>query len=266
MDLKELKLLQKKQLSRHPWEVARLEVVLTLLRQFMSRRLKSRATVIDIGCGDVWVAEQLALVFRSAKFLAVDQAFDEGLLRSLRANLCVNNVELYPSLESAVELRENPADIVLLLDVIEHIADDEMFLHSLYQSKMLSESVQLLITVPAFQELYCSHDTFLAHYRRYNLKQLRSVIEGAGFEVLEQGYFFTSLLVPRLVQVQLEKFLQEKAKPQKGLAAWKGNSLKSTLIKQVLLIDFKISQLLHKVGFNLPGLSCYSVCRKRQFY
>lgn len=262
MDLKELQLLQQQQQSRHPWENARIEVLLTMVARFMAKKTNISTTVVDIGCGDVFVAEQLAKHFPSLKFLSVDEAFDENLLVSLKANLTVSNVELYSSLENATELIEKPAAIVLLLDVLEHIADDQNFLSFLNSSPMITDQSLIFITVPAFQSLYCSHDTFLAHYRRYNAKQLRRVAQSAGLEILEQGYFFSLLLLPRLLQVLTENILKKPVKQQKGLAKWKGNSFESSLIKSVLVADFKISHFFKKIGISLPGLSCYCILQK----
>ena len=61
------------------------------------------------------------------------------------------------------------------------------------------------ITVPAFQNLFCTHDVFLGHYRRYDNQMLISHTEKANLKTLDVGYFFMSLLLPRYLQVKKEK-------------------------------------------------------------
>ena len=63
------------------------------------------------------------------------------------------------------------ADIVLAMDVLEHIHDDHSAL--IEWKKTLKPNGLLLISVPAFQHLWSKHDLFLGHYKRYNKKQLR---------------------------------------------------------------------------------------------
>ncbi|MCK2097732.1 class I SAM-dependent methyltransferase [Thauera aromatica] len=60
------------------------------------------------------------------------------------------------------------ADLVLLMDVLEHIADDVRFLQ-LYIEKV-PKSTKFLISVPVFECLWSSHDIFLEHKRRYTLR------------------------------------------------------------------------------------------------
>src|SRR5258707_15213158 len=57
---------------RHPWETARVEVVRTLIRRLV--RLDPTAIVMDIGCGDTFVVEQLAADYQQARFYAIDTA------------------------------------------------------------------------------------------------------------------------------------------------------------------------------------------------
>ena len=80
-------------------------------------------------------------------------------------------------------------DIVMALDVIEHIEDERTFLIEIVNNH-LDSGGYLLITVPAFNFLYSSHDRFLGHYRRYNLKELVCLINGVYLEPVSYGYLF----------------------------------------------------------------------------
>lgn len=92
----------------------------------------------------------------------------------------------------------------MLLDVLEHIDEDEEFLHLLY--KKMKERGRLLITVPAFSVLWSSEDDAARHYRRYCLRQLHSLAERVGFKIIYENYFFGFLFIPVLIiRVGLER-------------------------------------------------------------
>lgn len=80
------------------------------------------------------------------------------------------------------------ADLVLLMDVLEHV-DDDIGLLKDYASKVPPRTL-FLISVPAFQFLWSGHDVFLEHKRRYKLSQIESVAELAGLTVKQGAYYF----------------------------------------------------------------------------
>lgn len=49
---------------------------------------------------------------------------------------------------------------------------------------------RFLISVPAFQFLWSSHDVFLEHRRRYRLNQIEDVVRQAGLTVKHSSYYF----------------------------------------------------------------------------
>ena len=63
MDLIEARL---NRAPRHPWELARLDVVTSLLARQLTRLGDSGTRILDIGCGDAWLVEQLAARFGAA--------------------------------------------------------------------------------------------------------------------------------------------------------------------------------------------------------
>jgi hypothetical protein len=124
---------------------------------------------------------------------------------------------------------------------------------------LFDANTRLLITVPAFQSLWTRHDVFLGHYRRYNRRLLRHRLEVAGLTVVDDGYFFLSLVPLRAVQVFLER-AGLRAKEEKGIGDWGGGKTLGRLFRQMLLIDFRVASLLGKTHLPLPGLSCYAIC------
>jgi 2-polyprenyl-3-methyl-5-hydroxy-6-metoxy-1,4-benzoquinol methylase len=96
----------------------------------------------------------------------------------------------------------DPFDLVLLLDVLEHIEQPRALLSTV--ARRLSPRGRVLITVPAYQWLWSSHDVLNHHVRRYSATSLRREIEAAGLEQVSSRYLFQSLVVPKLVTRALE--------------------------------------------------------------
>jgi trans-aconitate methyltransferase len=248
--------------ERHPWELARLEVVRGLIGRHV--RLSAGTAVLDIGCGDTFVVEQIAATFPEVIFYAVDTAFTDESIAQYRARLRVPNVFMSSSLDSAVPHLDRPVSLVILMDVLEHIEHDQAFLTHLLARPRIGSSSHVLVTVPSYQALFCSHDELLGHYRRYSNQQLRELLESSGLAVIEIGYFFSTLVLARAVQTIKERWLITPANDSAttGLVTWNRGKPLTALVKGLLLADVRLSRLLRQIGITLPGLSNYAICRK----
>lgn len=263
MDINEVQQFGILQHQRHPWELARLEVIFCLICKEFSKPQEKPLIILDIGCGDTFVIEELSRRLSLSKIMAVDTAFDDELLL-LFNNQCKNKrIEFYKSIEHIKFNKEKAVDIVLLLDVLEHIENDVNFLRSLLQYKYVGAETQFIITVPAFQRLYSAHDVFLKHYRRYNNSTLKICIHQSGLEISSLGYFFFSLLFPRFFKVLLEKVIQPHIENEKGIGAWNPNRIIDTLTIKLLVSDFKITEFCRRLGVKFAGLSNYAICKKQ---
>ena len=246
---------------RHPWETARIEVVGRLLRDRAA--VGRQAVVLDIGCGDTFVVEQLAAEYQDATFYAVDTAFTEELVERYTTRLNNPRILLFESLDAIPPPITRPANLILLMDVIEHIEQDRAFLIDLCRRPFIGSNTHLFVTVPAYQGLFSSHDSFLGHYRRYSNDTLRRCLEASGLKVIDIGYFFSSLVPIRLVQVARERLLGMKPdKNSSGLVTWNGRETAASLMRDLLVLDARVSMLLTKLGLRLPGLSNYAICVK----
>ncbi len=76
---------------------------------------------------------------------------------------------------------EGSARAVVLLDVIEHIADPVAALRNAHQT--LTGGGVAIVTVPAYEWLYGEWDRALGHFRRYDARLLRRQAHAAGFRV-----------------------------------------------------------------------------------
>jgi 2-polyprenyl-3-methyl-5-hydroxy-6-metoxy-1,4-benzoquinol methylase len=99
------------------------------------------------------------------------------------------------------------ADLVLLMDVLEHVDDDVDLLREYVRKSQTSAA--FLISVPAFQWMWSAHDVFLGHRRRYTLPQLEGTVRAAGLEVARSHYFYGAVF-PLAAAVRLLR------RPQRG--------------------------------------------------
>ncbi len=83
-------------------------------------------------------------------------------------------------------------DLVLMLDVLEHVEDDLALLRTYVQH--VAPGTFFLLSVPAFNWLWSAHDVFLEHHRRYTLRQLEDTVRHAGLQRLQGHYFFGAVL------------------------------------------------------------------------
>ena len=246
---------------RHPWEMARVAVVSKLIRQHVA--LDRDAIVMDIGCGDTFVVEQLAADCPRALFYAIDTAFTPELVERYRTRLNSGRIRLSASLDAIAPPLEKPVSLVLLMDVIEHIEDDTGFLAGLLDRPAVGLRTKFLITVPAYQALFCSHDVFLGHHRRYSRRLLRERLEASGLRVIDIGYFFFTLLPVRLIQVVKERLLGlEPERIASGLVTWNGGPARAAILREALVLDASVSLGLSRLGVRLAGLSSYAICAK----
>lgn len=78
------------------------------------------------------------------------------------------------------------ADVVIALNVLEHIGDDQAAVGELY--RILRPGGTLIIEVPAGSSLFDIYDKALMHYRRYDMPGLLTLLERAGFAIERKSH------------------------------------------------------------------------------
>jgi hypothetical protein len=81
---------------------------------------------------------------------------------------------------------EEKMDFIYLIDVLEHIEEDEKMLKRLHET--LDVNGRIFIYVPARMELFSPFDTRIGHFRRYHKRELRDKLMNAGFHIEEISY------------------------------------------------------------------------------
>ena len=139
--------------------------------------------VLEVGGGHGTFTEMLAR--RAKRVVACD--LSERCVSRLRERFSgEESVEiLHGSVDSAAAL--GPFDSVILINVLEHIEDDDGALREI-GGRLLRPGGRVVLWVPAFSLLYSDFDRRIGHYRRYRRPGLRTQLSDAGYEELDIRY------------------------------------------------------------------------------
>ena len=172
--------------NEHWWWRSREAFLLAWIER-LHRRMPRRR-ILDVGCGDGLFFDRLQ------KFGQVEGIEpDASLVHDPRWRPQIRIAPLEPG-----SFAPGAYDLVLMLDVLEHIADDHSALVSARSA--LRPGGHLVLTVPALSLLWSRHDEANAHYRRYPRRGLRGTLDAAGFEVETVRYFFFWTVAPMLLR------------------------------------------------------------------
>lgn len=90
--------------------------------------------------------------------------------------------------------KRSKPEVVLLLDVIEHIKKPEDFLAEIMIA--YPNAKHFLISVPACPELWSNYDEYNGHFRRYDINTLIKFAKKTNMKAIRVQYLFHSLYLP----------------------------------------------------------------------
>ena len=137
-------------------------------------------------------------------------------------------------------------DLIVLLDVVEHIENTSEFFNSI--NRILSKEGHIVISVPAYESLWSQHDVRLKHFRRYTWQTLLNEVKD--YEVVKRIGFNYLLLPIRYLQIKFSKNIST-------------TNENSNLMNTVLFQISKIEHLLRILRFNPKfGISLFVLLKK----
>ena len=155
-------------------------------------------------------------------------------------------------------LPEESIDAVLLLNVLEHIAEDSVAIEQVH--RILKPGGLAVIEVPAGPHLFDVYDRFLLHYRRYSITGLCNMVESVGFKVIRRSHL-GCFVYPgfRLIKKRNKRFLSEANFIQEKIVAQNILKAKQSRFLSALM---DIELILGK-WFSYPfGIRCLLTCMK----
>lgn len=147
-------------------------------------------SLLDVGAGSGVFSRMLIADGAARRAICVDPNYKDEWVGSRRSD----RIAFRKSVDAV------DADLVLMIDVIEHVDDDRGLIA--HYVEMAPPGTRFLISVPAFNFLWSSHDEFLEHRRRYTLEGLQDVVASAGLDVVDTRYFF-GMLFPAVAALRL---------------------------------------------------------------
>lgn len=237
---------------RHPWETERFAAYVRVLADHGA--LDARR-VLDVGAGDGWFSEMLLAELPAAEQIVC-------------WDINYNELELATDDPRLVRTTAPPTpgfDLVLVLDVLEHIESPRRFVAEQLRP-LTAPGTKVLVAVPAHPWLYGDHDRALGHHRRYRSAELLAEV-GEWIDVIEHGPLFTSLVAPRAVSVAVERLRRraghgDAAAGEHGVGGWQGGPALTRAIGTVLGADARVTRRVTRrlgpLAGRLPGLSTWA--------
>lgn len=165
--------------------------------RLLARNVGKDATIIDMGCGDGgFLKEMHALGYR--KLVGFDQS--PGLERAAQLGIgTFHKASVWDYLQEAEAKGVGEADAIVLVNVLEHVAEPLELLARLHRS--LRDGGVLCVTVPndfsplqqAFLKVKGHLPWFVRlpdHLNYFDFKTLRNALTGSGFKVIDEAALY----------------------------------------------------------------------------
>ena len=198
----------------HWWWRSRERILLHKIDQLLAGNRDAR--ILDVGCG-------AGLFFDALEAYGHVEGIESDRIAVEQSGRWRPRIHLgeIASFQSAA-----PYDLILMLDVLEHLRQPEVLLGQ--SVERLAPGGAMIITVPAFDWLWTAHDDLNQHVKRYTAAEMARLVRASGMDVVEMRYMFQSLIVPKLmVRVKEAISTAPAAVPHvphgllnQGLAAW----------------------------------------------
>jgi SAM-dependent methyltransferase len=193
--------------EHHWWHLARARIVRRAIDSFPP------SAILDVGCGPGLMVGYLRQ--RGYDCRGCDLG-SPTVIETARGAVWTET----DALQVDVAFRRS-VQIILLLDVLEHLSDPETFLASLRNAYPNLRGI--VVAVPARRELWSALDDYFGHQRRYDRPMVARLFAGGGFRLLRQSYAFHSLYLPMLL-------LRRRRKPSAAIRVPRGRSLFHILV------------------------------------
>lgn len=167
------------------WFKVRRNIIFWFLEKY---NIGKNNKILDYGCGSGFLVGQLQNQGYDAHGVDISkEAIDFGISRGVK--------NLSPENGVNINFASNYFDVILAMDVIEHIKDDRLVLREL--ERLLKFGGYLIITVPAYQWMWGVQDEVAHHFRRYTIGSISKLVKNfPELPIVRKTYFNTFLFPP----------------------------------------------------------------------
>ena len=231
----------------HWWFVGRRRILTALIERWRPKTGPLR--ILEIGCG---TGSNIAMLQQFGTVDAVEPDDHARAFATQRTGVAVKGGYL-----PDVPLEDGYYDLIVLLDVLEHIPDDEAALAALRPK--FAPGGRLMLAVPAMPSLWSGHDVAHHHQRRYTRRTLEKAVRAAGYRTLRRTRFNT-LLLPAIVGVRwLNRLLGREggdedripSRPINALLTWVFGAERHVAVRGLFPAGVSIALLAEPVGSGI---------------
>ena len=221
-----------------------------LERELSSTPLKSGAKILDLAaaCGG-----NFDICSQYGKVIGLDISWSsiDYCKKKKSVPLVQANAEILPFAKESI-------DIVVALDVLEHLKDDSCSMREV-QRVLKKDTGKLIFNTPAFMALFSGHDIAFHHYRRYQARDLRKKLEAAKLRIdfITYWSFFIFPLV--FLFRKLEGFFQKPREQAQSNFRLKMPGFVESILSFLSKIELKLIK--RKTVFPF-GVSIFGVANK----
>lgn len=167
--------------ENHWWHINKRRLINNFIKQYSQGKNK----ILDVGCGTGKNIEAFSELGQCYGIDSSSEAIKFCKKRGIKTAI-LGSIEKIP-------FPKKTFNITTALDVLEHV-DDEKSLKEIH--RILKNQGIVVITVPAFPQLWSRWDEVLHHKRRYTKQTLEKVLQDNEFEVLKISYIYSFLILP----------------------------------------------------------------------
>lgn len=229
--------------ENHWWFRGRRAIIDLFLRE--KGVVKGESKILDFGCNTGFFAGKLQE--EGFDVYGVDMSKDAiefGMKRGVK-NLVVG--------KTPVPFADNTFDLVMALDVIEHIEDHNAAMSDLH--RVLKEGGDAFVMVPAFMFMWGLQDEVAHHFRRYSKRELINLMLRNGFEVERITYFNSFMFIP----IAMIRLFQKIIPPRRSSDFEINNRFINVILSKVFSLE---ARLLKYINFPF-GVSLLVIIKKK---
>lgn len=233
--------------KEHWWFVARKKIISRVIDKYIKTNTNQ---VLNVGAAGGASTEWLA---RYGEVTSVEN--DPYFLQHLQAH----HTSVVDASILSLPFNDNSFDLVCVLDVLEHVENDRAAMLEL--QRVCKPSGFIIITVPAYQWLWSSHDVVNNHKRRYNEASLRTLVNDGDSLVWKDTSYFNFLLLPPIALARkISNIFYNKKHQKSDFETFKMKGFLNRILKKIFLAEISLAKWM-----RLPwGVSLIGVLQKQQ--
>lgn len=240
------------------WFLARRDIIWKLIKKMpFGKDVK----ILDYGCGGGYIIRFLNK--KGYKDIYGAETSGDAVKSCRESGL----TKVFLDDDASLKSQEGLFDVIIASDVIEHIRDDKEAIRK--WKKFLKPGGFIIIFAPAFGFLWGAHDKENYHFRRYNAREIKHLLETEGFSVDRISYWNFALFFPVVAMTITKKIIgfivplnKKSNRPMLGFL----NISPPRFINMPLSFMLKTENIfLSRLGINLPfGMSVFAVAKTKE--